>query len=159
MAGAIRRNPKRVAVKKLTITTAVTLNGKILKPDSEKITRWLAANVEQAVSIELRAVKGGPTHSQYAYLYGVIYPHVAAFLKEQTGYDYTPAEVDQLCKVRFWFVELPDENGEAVRLPDLKRKMNPEDMAAFIDNVLNYWTVAGVDFPAPSAEDEISFTY
>jgi len=146
-------------VKKLTITTAVNDTGRILPRDKKLIAQWMQGSLNQTISIEFRAIKGGPTHKQYAYLYGVIYPHVAAFLKEATGYNYTPAEVDQLCKVRFWFVELPDENGEAVRLPDLKRKMNPEDMAVFIDNVLNYWTVAGVNFPAPSADDEIFFTY
>ena len=146
-------------MKKLTITTAVTPNGKILKPDSERIARWLAANVEQAVSIELRAVKGGPTHKQYAYLYGVVYALIAAYLFETGGEEFPATDIDTACKMRFWYKEVPSPDGELIKIPDLKRKMNPEDMAAFIDNVLNYWTVAGVNFPAPSADDEISFTY
>jgi hypothetical protein len=136
----------------------VTIKASAFKND-QTVRKVIAAFLdgckpEQFISFEIKKTKA-VTLAQYGYLYGVVYPCIAAFYQSVNGSPISIGDIDNEMKEMFWNTPVQGINGKVVKYrANTKTKMNRDELGSYIDKVISWATDnLGCEIPPP-AKDE-----
>lgn len=136
-----------------------TIKAKAFRKD-ETVRKAIAAFLDgckddQFISFEIKKTKA-VTLAQYGYLYGVVYPCIAAFYQSVNGSPISIDDIDTEMKEMFWNVAVKGINGKAVKYrANTKTKMNRDELGVFIDKVISWATDnLGCEIPPPAKDEE-----
>jgi len=124
-----------------------------LKGFTDEVNRLPKGNY----SVTVERWRNKASYSQFAWLYGGIYPKVLIALND-AGYELTTIdEVDIFCKTLFANKELLiKETGEIVKVPLSKREFLTIDHMAYCSNIRNFcqdYLNTYIDEPNPNWKD------
>lgn len=109
---------------------------------------------DQFISFEIKKTKA-VTLAQYGYLYGVVYPCIAAFYQSVNGSPISIDDIDNEMKEMFWNTAVAGLNGRVKYRANTKTKMNRDELGTYIDKVISWATDnLGCEIPPPAKDEE-----
>ncbi len=110
---------------------------------------------DQFISFEIKKTKA-VTLAQYGYLYGVVYPCIAAFYQSHNGSPISIDDIDTEMKEMFWSTPVQSLSTQIVKYrANTKTKMNRDELGTYIDKVISWATDnLGCEIPAPAKDEE-----
>lgn len=130
------------------IFTGALRGGKILPKNPRYVRGSLALYDDCDIRVVIDRRRESKSKKQLGYLYGVVYPEIAA----HTGH--TETEIDAIMKHKFLAKKVLWRGGE-IFVSGSKAPLSSNEMAQFITEVIGEANALGIEVPAPDAEGQV----